>query len=411
VYWDGEVVVARPAAGAKVREILIAAETAIAVVLLAGSGLLIASFSRLRAVDPGFDVSNLVTVRFGRMPAAYNEEGRQGDFEKRLLAELRSMPGVEAAAALPNFPLQRGMNLPMAIEGRPDDFEGAVEWRTVSDEYFKTFRMSMLSGRDFSPDDKTGAPRVAIINAAMARRYWPNENPIGKRIEIGKWQGRWISPGFAGAAEVIAVVGDVREIGLAQAPHRTVYVPRAQWEGALSSPRFVIRAAGGEHLAPLVEAAVRRVDARVKPPTFESMPRIVDASVTGQRFEATVLALFAGTALLLTAIGIYGVVASAVSAREREIGIRMALGAQATSVVRSIVSRGMFLVSGGAVVGLIAAMASTRLLASKLFGVTPTDVRTLGSSLLVLIAVSTVAAWIPAHRATRVQPSEALKSD
>jgi len=303
------------------------------------------------------------------------------------------------------------MNLPLAIEGRPDDFEGAVEWRTVSDEYFKTFRMSMLSGRDFSPDDKTGAPRVAIINAAMARRYWPNENPIGKRIEIGKWQGRWISPGFAGAAEVIAVVGDVREIGLAQAPHRTVYVPRAQWEGALSSPRFVIRAAGGEHLAPLVEAAVRRVDARVKPPTFESMPRIVDASVTGQRFEATVLALFAGTALLLTAIGIYGVVASAVSAREREIGIRMALGAQATSVVRSIVSRGMFLVSGGAVVGLIAAMASTRLLASKLFGVTPTDVRTLGSSLLVLIAVSTVAAWIPAHRATRVQPSEALKSD
>jgi ABC-type antimicrobial peptide transport system permease subunit len=141
------------------------------------------------------------------------------------------------------------------------------------------------------------------------------------------------------------------------------------------------------------------------------MPRIVDASVTGQRFEATVLALFAGTALLLTAIGIYGVVASAVSAREREIGIRMALGAQAMSVVRSIVSRGMLLVSGGAVVGLIAAMASTRLLASKLFGVTPTDVRTLGSSLLVLIAVSMVAAWIPAHRATRVQPSDALKSD
>jgi predicted permease len=398
-------------AGSKVREVLIAAETAIAVVLLAGSGLLIASFARLRAVDPGFDVSNLITVRFGRMPAAYNEEGRQGDFEKRLLAELRSTPGVEAAAALPNFPLQRGMNLPMAIEGRPDDFEGAVEWRTVSDEYFKTFRMAMLSGRDFSPDDKTGAPRVAIINAAMARRYWPNENPIGKRIEIGKWQGRWISPGFAGAAEVIAVVGDVREIGLAQPPHRTVYVPRAQWEGALSSPRFVIRAAAGERLAPLVEAAVRRVDARVKPPTFESMPRIVDASVTGQRFEATVLALFAGTALLLTAIGIYGVVASAVSAREREIGIRMALGAQAMSVVRSIVSRGMLLVSGGAVVGLIAAMASTRLLASKLFGVTPTDVRTLGSSLLVLIAVSMVAAWIPAHRATRVQPSDALKSD
>jgi hypothetical protein len=271
--------------------------------------------------------------------------------------------------------------------------------------------MPIVSGRDFSPDDKDGAPRVAIINAAMARRYWPGESPIGKRIEIGKWQGRWISPGFAGAAEVIGVVGDVREIGLAEAPHRTLYVPRAQWVGALSSPRLVIRAAAGERLAPLVEAAVRRVDARVKPPTFESMPRIVDASVTGQRFETTVLALFAATALVLTAIGIYGVVASAVSAREREIGIRMALGAQASSVVRSIVSRGMLLVSGGAIVGLLAALASSRLIASRLFGVTTTDVRTLGSSLLVLIAVATLAAWIPARRATRVQPSEALRSD
>jgi ABC-type antimicrobial peptide transport system permease subunit len=179
----------------------------------------------------------------------------------------------------------------------------------------------------------------------------------------------------------------------------------------MGSPRIVIRAAAGERLAPIVEAAVRRVDARVRPPTFESMPRIVDASVMSQRFETTVLALFAATALILTAIGIYGVVASAVSAREREIGIRMALGAQAGRVVRSIVSRGMLLVTGGVIVGLVASLASTRLIAAKLFGVTPTDARTLGSSLLVLIAVATVAAWIPARRATRVQPSQALKSD
>ncbi len=398
-------------AGAKVREVLIAAETAIAVVLLAGSGLLIASFARLRSVDPGFDVTNLVTPRFGRMPATYNEEGRQWDFEKRLLNELRAIPGVESAAALANFPLQRGVNLPIAIEARPDDFEGAMEWRAVSEEYFKTFRIPVASGRDFSVDDKMGTPRVAIINAATARRYWPGENPIGKRIEIGKWQGRWISPGFAGAAEIVGVVGDVREIGLAEKPHRTVYVPRAQWVGGLSSPRFVIRAVGGERLVPLVEAAVRRVDARVKPPTFESMPRILDASVTAQRFETTVLALFAATALVLTAIGIYGVVASAVSAREREIGIRMALGAQAGSVVRSIVARGMVLVSAGAILGLIGALASTRLIAAKLFNVTPTDTRTLVSSLVVLIVVATFAAWIPARRATRVQPSEALRAD
>ena len=190
-----------------------------------------------------------------------------------------------------------------------------------------------------------------------------------------------------------------------------MYVPRAQWVGGLSSPRLVIRAVGGERLAPVVEAAVRRVDARVKPPTFESMPRIVDASVTAQRFETTVLALFAATALVLTAIGIYGVVASAVTAREREIGIRMALGAQADSVVRSIVARGMVLVSAGAILGLIGALASTRLIAAKLFDVTPTDTRTLVSSLAVLIAVATLAAWIPARRATRVQPSEALRAD
>ena len=397
-------------AGARVREVLIAVETAIAVVLLAGAGLLIASFARLRAVDPGFAVSNVVVARFGRMPVVYNEPGRRWDFERQLLAELRATRGIEAAASLANVPLQRGLNLPIAIEGRPDEFEGAMEWRAISDEYFKTFRIPVISGRDFSPADKDGAPRVTIINAATAQRYWPGENPLGKRIEIGRWQGKWIAPGFAGAAEVIGVVGDVRD-NLASSPKRTMYVPRAQWSDMLSAPRLAIRTAQSAEVESLVAGAVQRVDARVKPPVFESMPSILEGSIAAQRFETTLLALFAATALLLTAIGIYGVVASAVSAREREIGIRMALGAQAGAVVRSIVRRGMVLVSAGAAIGLLGALASTRLIAAKLFGVTPTDARTLTTVLLVLIAVATLAAWIPARRATRVQPSDALRAD
>jgi predicted permease len=397
-------------AGRRVREILIGAETAIAIVLLAGSGLLITSFARLRAVDPGFDVANVVTARFTRLPSAYRAEGAQWELEKRILADLRATPGVEHATMVANFPLQRGMNFPIAIEGRPDAYEGGAEWRLIADDYFNTFRIPLLRGRDFSPADQAAGARVVIINAAMAQHFWPGEDPLGKRIEIGKWQGKWINPGF-GPAEIIGVVRDIREMNLATPPKRTFYAPRAQWAGMLRPPKLAIRATPGARLDPLIEAAVRRVDPRVKPPVLESMREIANESVLSRRFETTLLTLFAATALLLTAIGIYGVIASAVAAQQREIGIRMALGAHASKVVRAIVARGMAMVGGGALVGLVGAIAATRLLRAKLFGVTPNDPTTFAMAFGILIAIAAFAAWIPARRAARVQPADALRTE
>jgi hypothetical protein len=235
-------------------------------------------------------------------------------------------------------------------------------------------------------------------------------------MEIGRWTGAWIGQGFdrVGTVHVVGVAADVREIGLARPVRRTIYVPRAQWAdagGMLSRPRFVIRTNRPAVIQPMVVEAVRRADPTVPPPAFELMSHIAGSSIAEQRFQTTLLSLFAGSALLLTVIGIYGVVATAVSRQTREIGIRVALGARESQVLRRYVGRAMGLLTVGALIGLAGALGVTRVLRDMLFGVSPTDPATLVRVVAVLSGVGLVAAWIPARRAARVNPVDALRSE
>jgi predicted permease len=396
----------------RVRETLIVLETAVALVLLAGAGLLVHSFRNLRTLDPGFDASNVIAVRFGRLPVAFDTVELLMRWEHTLAERIGQVPGVIATAAASNYPLERGLNLPIAVEGRPDAAEGAVEWRAISPDYFETLRIPVLRGRTFQETDDAGGARVAIVNEAYAAHYWPAGNAIGQRIEIMKWRGEWMIPSAAGATEIVGIVADVNEIELQVAPRRTVYVPRAQApRQVLGPPAFMVRVTGNSSLVPAIADAVRDADLRVLPPTFETLSTIVDADLADERFRVVILSAFALTALLLTAVGVFGVIAHSVTQQTREIGIRMALGAHARSVELRLVRRAMLLVAAGAAMGALVATALTRFIASMLYDVAATDVTTFAIVATLLGAVALTAAWLPARRATRIAPTEALRID
>ena len=392
------------------RELLVIAETAFAIVLLAGAGLFIASFARLRGVDPGFSTQSVVAVRYGRMPREFSEE-RRSAFDRALLERVRAIPGVEAAGGVSNFPLERGMNIPVAIEGRPAAAEGDVEWRAMTPGYLDALEVPLRGGRGFTEGDRGGAPRVAIVNEAFARHFFPNEDPIGQRVEIGKWKGEWLSPGFAGAAEIVGVVADVRELGLDRLPKRTVIVPVAQWPGGIGQTGLVARTSQPSLLEREVAGIVRSIDATVAAPSVEQLSSIVGASIREQRFQMVLLSVFAASALVLTAIGVFAVLSYSVRDRAREIGVRIALGAQAGSVIRLVVGRGLLLVGIGSAIGLAVALLASRLLDAMLYDVTPTDPVVLISAVGLLLAIALVAAWIPARRAALVDPLAALRAE
>jgi predicted permease len=392
------------------RDFLVMTETAFAIVLLAGAGLLLSSFARLRRIDPGFTAENVTAVRFGRMPDGYQTMDAIWQFEQQLIDRLSLLPGIQGVAGLPNFPLERGWNMPVALTGVAESGDGDVEYRWVTPSYFETLRIPVAQGRGFAASDDRKAPRVAIVNESMARRYFPAGNALGSRIDVGRYKDQWIGKEFEGSVEIVGIVGDIREIGLARPPKRTVYVPMAQAQDRVaSSPLFVIRAAPGTPLRTAVEDAVRSIDPRLTPSRLESMPEIVGASIAEQRFETTLLTLFAGTALALTAIGIFGVVAYGVQQRVREIGVRVALGASSGEVLRLIVGRSLRFVVGGAMIGVLGALGLTRLMSSILYEVTATDPLTFSLAVATLLGVALVASYLPARRATRIDPVRALR--
>ena len=397
--------------GRRSRSVLVVAETALAVVLLAGAGLLLNSFARLRTVDPGFETEGLLTARVTRLPSDLEPERRRA-WEIDVLDRVRALSGVSDATLASNFPLERGMNLPMGVEGQPESAQGSVEWRAVSPGYFTTLRVPLVRGRAFGAGDGTNAPRVAIVNESFARQHWPDGGALGQRVEIGRWNGRWISPEFEGAAEIVGVVADIREIGLGREPRATVYVPHAQAPaGMLGPPRLMLRTADAGTLGPQVTAAVRAADPRVPPPVLGTMEGILGDSLAEQRFQALLLGVFALSALLLTAVGLYGVVSFGVNQRSREIGIRMALGARSRSILARVVGEGMLMIGVGAAIGLVAAAWLTRFLSSALFGVSAHDPRTFAAAIAVLLLVGAGAAWLPARRAARVPPATVLQGD
>jgi predicted permease len=392
--------------GAQTRDTLVFFETASAVVLLAGATLLAASFARLMRVDPGFDANRVIAVRLGRLPASYDAE-RRVQLVDRLLERIRSVPGVEHAAAAPNLPLERGMNFPIDTREHPELATGAVELRFVSPDYLATLGVP-LTGRDFDRSDVASSEPVAIVNQAFARRFWGSDSPIGRTIQIGHFKDRWVNPRLEHQTRVIGVAEDIRERGLDRPPRATVLVPRTQQSDDRTSV-LLVRGTTSQLAAVLRREVL--AEAPQLAPTIESLSAVVSRSVAGPRFRTMLFGTFAGSALLLAAIGIYGVIAAMVEQRRRELGIRLSLGATRAGVALGVVRRCLVSVSAGTVVGLFTFWLLRRSLTSMLFDTSASDPRMLAIAVMVLALVATLAAWIPARRAARVDPAITLRLD
>jgi putative ABC transport system permease protein len=391
--------------GRLVRGGLVLVEVAIALVLLVGAGLLLKSFARLRAVDPGFRAKGVLTMTITLPPSKYTEPAQQIVFYRQLLERVAALPGAERAALVFPLPFDNPLRMNFTLEGRPrlprnQAPEAAVG--AVSADYFDVLGVPLLRGRRFNAGDQPGSVPVAIVSRATAAKMWPGQNPIGKRLSFDaelapeSWK------------TVVGVVGDVHQYSLGEQPGLQVYWPQLQDPWKATS--LVLRTAGDPGaLANAARAAVRTVDRDLPVDKVRTLDDIVDASLGQGRFQAVLLALFAGLALVLAAIGVYGVISYSVAQRTHEIGIRMALGARREEVLRLVVRQGMQLVLAGVAVGLVAAFLLARLFAGRVYGVAATDPLTFAAVPLVLLAVALLANLLPARRATQVDPLEALR--
>jgi predicted permease len=385
------------------RNVLVVVELALALVLLAGSGVMARSLANLIAVNPGFDAAKVLTLRLNSTPGARARDSLPL-FYQTLVGRLRALPGVEDVALGDCPPLAGGCNGTVIwFRGRaaaPSGAEPNVGVHWVTPDWFRTLRVPLLSGRVFNDGDRLGGRKVVLVNATAAHRFWPNESPIGRAIGVGQ--------GGFDTAYVVGVVGDVRFQTIDSLPAADVFIPYAQSprSGALA----YIRTSGDPGA---VAAPARRAIQEIGPDlpvydvrTFSS--RVADATAQA-RFSAVLLVMFAGAALVLATVGIYGVISFAVAQRTREIGIRIALGADRGAVLRLVVSQGAALVVGGLALGLIAALVTTRVLRSLLFDVTPSDPATFAAVIAMLALAALTASWIPARRAAGLQPTEALR--
>ena len=393
------------AAGKRTRSVLVTVEVALSLVLLIGAGLMIKSFLRLQQTNLGFNPENVLAVGLKLSDARYPEEHQQAAFFQEALLRMQSMTGVKSAGATTGLPLTLSLSgSDFRIEGRPEPEAGKemiINTRSVSPGYFQTLGIGVIKGRDFSDRDKSDAPKAAIINDDLARIYFPNENPIGKRITFDDG-GSWIS--------IVGIIGDVKQLGLDSSAKPEVYFPYLQV--ASPSMSLVIRTASNPlSLAAAVKSQIQLIDKDLPIDNAKTMQQLLAESISGRRFNMVLLTVFAVVALVLAVVGIYGVMSYAVTQRTQEIGIRMALGARAADVLRLVVKNGMSLALIGVGVGLAGAFALTRLLGTLLFQVTPTDALTFASVSICLIAVALLACYVPARRATKVDPLVALRNE
>jgi putative ABC transport system permease protein len=401
----------------RLRQGLLVAQAGLSTVLLVGAGLLVVTLIGLTRVHPGFDSDGLVAVRLTSTPSGYAASQDFWELERRVMRQLEGSPAIASIAGASNLPLERGVNTPMSIGGRPD-VGGTVEWRAVTPGYFSTLGIGLVAGRAFQDTDRAGGPPVAIVNEAFARRYFPNESPIGHRIDVGRFRGRLTNASLAGpGVEIVGVVADIREVSLRAEPRRTMYAPQAQAPTALSSvlktmPVFIARGrlAGGDVERALTDA-IRAVDHGLARPQIFPVGDLLARSLARERFGATLLSVLAALALSLTALGIYGVLAYTIQQRRREIGIRMALGASGRQVTRLVMTQGIAPVLVGVLLGVLSSIGLSRVVAGFLWGVTPTDPLTLGAMVAILLGVALAASWIPAREAAAADPVASLNCD
>ncbi|HEY6230970.1 MAG TPA: ABC transporter permease [Pyrinomonadaceae bacterium] len=393
--------------GNRIRGFLVIAEVAVSLILLIGAGLLINSFMRLRNVDPGFKSDNLLTMKVVLPPLKYPDLARRSAFYTNLIQHVEALPGVKSAAVTTNLPLYRqGNSTGIEIEGRPAPPPGQeiiIATRVVSPHYLTTMGIPLLKGRQFGPEETEKMPGAVIISETMARRYWPGEDPIGKRLTPGRNAGPddWF--------QIIGIAKDVRQFELNADPKPQMYLPYVQAD--FFAPRDLVVKTDVDPigLAATVRRAVWEIDKDQPVSDIRTMDEIAAESVSRQRFSMLLLTIFASVALVLAAVGIYGVMSYSVAQRRSEIGIRMALGAQKRDVLKLTVGQGLKLVLVGVAFGVVGSFALTRLMTSLLFGVGATDPGTFIVISLVLVSVALLANYIPARRATKVDPLAALR--
>jgi putative ABC transport system permease protein len=391
----------------KLRSALVVSEIALAVVLLIGAGLLIRGFWLLRSVDPGFNPNGLLTARIELPEARYKEIPKQNQFRRGLLERLNTQPGIQAAM-ISEVPLSGELlTHNFIIEGRPPILRGEepeLPVRSIAGDYFHTMGIPLLRGRDFGPEDKQDVPIVGLVNQAFVREYFPDEDPIGKRI-------RWARQSPPEWMTIVGVVGDIKQLQLSSAEEPAFYWSYMQqtqpWKRWMN---VVIRGdADLGTLATLVKTAVWELDPQIPVTRTSSMNEVMATSIAEQRFNMLLMTIFAGVALLLSVIGVYGVISYSVAQRTHEIGIRMALGASTGDVLARVLGEGLVLTVIGVSLGIGGALALTRLMESMLFGVSATDPLTYTLISVVLVACALMACYVPARRAARVDPMNALR--
>jgi predicted permease len=393
----------------RLRGALVVSEIALAFLLLVGAGLMLQAFARVRALDPGFRPEGVLTARTTLPSPRYDDAARRHAFYDAVLARVEALPGVVSAGYTAYLPLtNRGGTNSFTIEGRPAP-EGVVNdanYRVVTPGYLPTMGIPLRAGRGIEARDTAQAPRIVVVNEAFAAKYLPGEEPTGKRLRLGgpRSEEPWLT--------IAGVVGDVRQMGLEVDARAEMYFPHWQVEehSAFSPKDLVVRAAGDPMaLADAVRRAVWAVDPLQPVSDVRPLEALLDEELSSRTVQSSLLGGFAALALVLASLGIYGVLAYTVAQRRREIGIRMALGAKRSGVVRMVVGQGLVLWAIGIAIGLVAALAATRALAALLYGVSATDPLTFAAVALALGAVAFVASWIPARQAARVDPMIALR--
>jgi len=392
----------------RARNLLAAVEIALAMILLVAAGLLLRSFSKLTAVSPGFDAQRVVKAEISLPQFQYSTPQQWIAFSDELLARVQAQPGMKDTAVAIPLPIVNGkINLGFDIVGTPPATEGEsrlADYASVSPEYLRVMGIPLLAGRFFNQQDIFSASRVSVISKTFAQRYFPNQDPIGKRLNFG------FPPNGDVDREIVGIVGDVRDVSLGEAPGPMMYVPYAQ--APFWGANLVVKSTlSTDAVAAAIREEVRKIDKDLPITEVGNMPDFIDASVSQQRFRTFLLGLFAAMALILAATGIFGVIAYSVACRTNEIGIRVALGASRSAILRMILRETLLLTLAGLLVGVPCALAASHLIGHLLFGVSANDPLTLATVAFILAAVATLAGYIPARRAMQVDPMLALRHE
>ncbi len=381
---------------------LVVAQVALSMILLIGSGLLIRSFLQLMDVNPGFDPQNVLTMQMNLSPSKYATKAQMVSFYNKMLRQSQAISGVSAAAissALPPYPTRYTPILPEGQPAVPLPQRPGVNIETISPDYAKVLRVPLIRGREFRAEDNQTTPTVAMVNQAFVRRFWPNDNPVGKHILLGT---------IAKPVEVVGVLGDERNNGLSKDPAPEMFLPfpNLPW----SHLRLSLRSARGDPMAllPAVRRRLARIDSDQPIILVRTMDQILTEARAQSRFTAALFGIFSAVALALAIVGIYGVISYAAAQRTQEMGIRMALGAEKKDILSLMIGRGLRLAGIGVLIGLVAPFTLTRLMSSLLYKVSPADPLTMIGSAILFLAAAFLASYIPARRAARTDPMIAL---